>query len=100
MNPENSSLSAYDGITGVALAIMILVIVFAGNGKTLIDALKGEKGFVKWVLALFILSWISNSKILGETGTVLLTGVYILMLMKIVTNNQIMNSIKTVWNSF
>lgn len=95
----NASLVEYDGITGIAIAVMLLVIVFQGNGFKLVEALKGETGFLKWVLALFILSYLSNSGVFGEAGTAMLTGVYILLLMKIAQNQQIMGSISKLWNS-
>lgn len=96
----NTNISTYDGVSGIAIAVFILVVVFNGKGKALIDALKGEAGFLKWILALFILRYIGDSGMFGEAGHTLLIGVYLLLLMKIAQNQEIVSGIKKFWNSF
>lgn len=44
-----------NALTGAILGVYLVAVALHGNGKSLIDALKREGGFIPWAVALVLL---------------------------------------------
>lgn len=92
-----ASLADYDGLAGIAIAVFVLAVVFHGNGGKLFALAKGEAGFLKWALALFIVRWLGASGVLGQMGPPLTLLVYVALAMKLATNQTMLSGISSFW---
>lgn len=49
-----------DGIAGIFIASYIIGVIYNGNGQELIDAIKKESGFLKWLVSIVIVYSLRN----------------------------------------
>ena len=49
-----------DGIAGIFIASYIFGVIYNGNGQDLIDAIKKESGFLKWIVSIAIVYSLRN----------------------------------------
>lgn len=59
-------------LNGVALLLIagyLTSVLFHGNMDALIAALKSEKGFLLWILALIAVYWVWRAEPLGQVGS-------------------------------
>lgn len=91
-----------NGIAAAALGFYILVAIIRGNGKALGHALQQEGGFIKWALAVAIFAeFYTNPQLTKQFPTAKalagLAAVYFLL--KVGSNENILNTIKSFWSS-
>ena len=65
-----------DGIAGIFIASYILGVIYNGNGQDLIDALKKESGFLKWIVSIAIVYALKN--VIGAAYWRMLIGILIM----------------------
>ena len=49
-----------DGLSGILVGLYLLTVTVRGNGRKFIDLLARDKAFIKWALALAVLTWMYN----------------------------------------
>lgn len=71
MNPgqlaQSHLTTNYGGVAALMIAVYLGVVVYQGRTIPLLNSLKGEAGFIKWMLALIIL-WVIIQEVGGGLG--------------------------------
>lgn len=81
--------SAMDGLAAVALAVYLAMVLVRGNLKPFLTQIQKERGFVEFIVALWVLSLILQIPEVRPLAAPLATMTVIILAMRIVAGSNI-----------
>jgi len=86
-----------DTLSGLAVGVFLLVVVVRGNASQLVALAERDKAFLKWAIAVGILFYLRNIKLLSGPASELIAAAFIGLFL--IAGDKIIPQVKSFWAS-
>ena len=86
-----------DVLSGVGVGVFLLMVVVKGNSPQLVALAERDKAFLKWAIAIGILFYLRNVKVLNGPVTELIAASFIGLFL--IAGDKIIPQVKSFWQS-